>query len=105
MAINFEAANMAGYNNPKIEVFTAVADSGTLAVASAPSKTELIRCIHRGSIPAIMTTFADGSSGHLQWLVMWTMTDSDYSIFFSNGSYVLFYPAGSEHPLLQRINQ
>ena len=105
MAINFEAANMAGYNNPKIEVFEAVADSGTLAVASAPSKTELIRCMHRGSIPAIMMTFADGSAGHLQWLVMWTMTDRDYSIFFSNGPYVLFYPAGSERPQLQRVTQ
>ena len=105
MAINFEAANMAGYNNPKIEVFKAVADSSTLAVASAPSKTEIIRCLHRGSIPVIMTTYADGSSVFIQWLVMWTTTDSDYTIFFSNAALVLFYPKDSEHPQLQRISQ
>ena len=29
MAINFEAANMAGYNNPKIEVFKATIDPGS----------------------------------------------------------------------------
>ena len=28
MAINFEAANMAGYNNPKIEVFKAALAAG-----------------------------------------------------------------------------
>ena len=32
MAINFEAANMAGYNNPKIEVFKAIIDFGTNAI-------------------------------------------------------------------------
>ena len=104
MAINFEAANMAGYNNPKIEVFKAFADSGTLAVTSAPSKTELLRCMHRGSIPVIMTTYPDGSAGYILWLVMWAMNGSDCSIFFSNASYVLFYPVDSEHPALQRIN-
>ena len=53
MAINFEAANMAGYNNPKIEVFKAHSgDASTLD--EAPSKTDLLNCIHRGSVPFIM---------------------------------------------------
>lgn len=54
MAINFEAANMVGYNNPKIEVFKAILNYETNAITEAPSKTEIIRCLNRGSIPAIM---------------------------------------------------
>ena len=42
MAINFEAANMAGYNNPKIEVFKAAADPETNTITSAPSKPKLL---------------------------------------------------------------
>ena len=105
MAINFEAANMAGYNNPKIEVFKASVDPGTLAVASAPSKTELIKCMHRGSLPAIMTTYTDESAGFLQWLVMWTWNGSDYTIFFSNANYVLVYLPNSEHPEFKNVTK
>ena len=53
MAINFEAANMAGYNNPKIEVFKAHSSNAT-TLDAAPSKTDLLNCIHRGSVPFIM---------------------------------------------------
>ena len=105
MAINFEAANMAGYNNPKIEVFKAVVDPNTLAVASAPSKTELIKCMHRGSIPAIMTTYTDESAGFLQWLVMWTLNETGYTIFFSNAAFVLVYFPNSEQPQFQKVTQ
>ena len=38
MAINFEAANMAGYNNPKIEVFKATIDIENIKIIEAPSK-------------------------------------------------------------------
>ena len=105
MAFNFEAANMVGYNNPKIEVFKASVDSNTLAVTSAPSKTELIKCMHRGSLPAIMTTYTDESAGFLQWLVMWTFNGSDYTIFFSNAAYVLVYSPNSEQPQFQKTTQ
>ena len=50
MAINFEAANMVGYNNPKIEVFAITLGSDS-NIATAPSKSELINCTQRGSIP------------------------------------------------------
>lgn len=39
MAFNFEAANMAGYNNPKIEMFKATIDPTTKEISDAPSKT------------------------------------------------------------------
>ena len=58
MAFNFEAANMAGYNNPRIEVFKAHSgDASTLD--EAPSKTDLLNCIGRGTIPFIMLNVAD----------------------------------------------
>ena len=57
MAINFEAANMAGYNNPKIEVFKAVADT-EFKIVSAPKKSEIYDSLRRGCIPFIRL-FAD----------------------------------------------
>ena len=53
MAINFEAANMVGYNNPKIEVFTANANEN-LEIDSAPIKSDILRCLSRGSIPLLL---------------------------------------------------
>ena len=54
MSINFEAANMEGYNNPKIEVFKAdlAADGQTLA--HYPAKSAIIAAVNRGSIPFIL---------------------------------------------------
>ena len=54
MAINFEAANMAGYNNPKIEVFTAVLGETGVALTQYPNKDTILNCISRGSIPVIL---------------------------------------------------
>ena len=60
MAINFEAANMAGYNNPKIEVFTAHANED-LVIDSAPLKSDILQCLNRGGIPFILlASSADG---------------------------------------------
>ena len=53
MAINFEAANMAGYNNPKIEVFKAHANEN-LEIDNAPIKSEILHCLNRGCIPMIL---------------------------------------------------
>lgn len=103
MAINFEAANMAGYNNPTIEVFKASLTPSTLEVTSAPSKTEVIKCVRRGSIPAILATHPDGTTGFLLWLVTWTSSGSDDAIYFSNAGAVLFYPLDSEQPQFQKV--
>ena len=53
MAINFEAANMAGYNNPKIEVFKAHSNEN-MEIDNAPIKSEILQCLNRGSIPMIL---------------------------------------------------
>ena len=100
MAINFEAANMAGYNNPQIEVFKAVIDLGTNAISSAPSKTEIIRCLNRGSIPAIMSTSPDGSEGNLLWVLTWVTAPDGDTIMFGNVSLMIAYAHDSDSPLV-----
>lgn len=99
MAINFEAANMAGYNNPKIEVFKATIDLTTNKISDAPSKTEIISCLRRGSIPAIMLAALDGSESSLLWPHAWTSEDVGDSISFSNPSYVIIYNPDSDSPI------
>ena len=54
MAINFEAANMAGYNNPKIEVFKAALAADGQTLAQYPNKATIMAAISRGSIPFIL---------------------------------------------------
>ena len=54
MAINFEAANMAGYNNPKIEVFKATLAEDGQTLAQYPAKAAIMAAVNRGSIPLIL---------------------------------------------------
>ena len=54
MAINFEAANMAGYNNPKIEVFKAALAEDAKTLTQYPDKVTIMAAINRGSIPFIL---------------------------------------------------
>ena len=100
MAINFEAANMAGYNNPKIEVFNAVLDTMTNAIISAPSKTEIIRCLRRGIIPAIMCVSPAGSEGYLLWVYTWATDNEGDTIMFGNIALILMYTPDSESPIV-----
>ena len=99
MAINFEAANMAGYNNPKIEVFKAVMDNATQIISDAPNKQEIIRCLRSGSIPALAVISPDGSEGALLWIT--TYIDSEgVTIVFGESTYQIMYPPDSERPVL-----
>jgi len=100
MAINFEAANMAGYNNPKIEVFKAIINLETNAIIEAPHKTDIIRCLHRGSIPTIMCTSPDGSEGYLLWVYTWGSAAEGDIIMFGNKALIIAYDAGSDSPVV-----
>ena len=100
MAINFEAANMAGYNNPKIEVFKAIIDYGTNAITEAPRKTEIMRCLQRGSIPAIMCPSPDGSEGNLLWVYTWATDGSGDTIMFGNLGLLIAYFPDSDSPVV-----
>lgn len=101
MAINFEAANMAGYNNPKIEVFKAIVDYETNTISDAPNKQEIIRCLNRGSIPALMCTSPSGSDNNLLWISTWgTITDVGYTLQFSSTALLIVYAPDSETPVV-----
>ena len=100
MAINFEAANMAGYNNPKIEVFNTIVDFGTNAISGAPRKTEIIRCLRRGSIPALMCASPDGSEGHLLWIYTWATGNEGDTIMFSNNALLISYEPDTDSPVV-----
>ena len=100
MAINFEAANMAGYNNPQIEVFKAIIDFGTNAISDAPRRTEIIRCLNRGSIPAIMCTSPDGSVGHLLWVYTWSSDSEGDIVMFGSIALTIAYTPDSEQPVV-----
>ena len=100
MAINFEAANMSGYNNPKSEVFKAVVNPDNNTIISAPSKTEIKSCLNRGSIPLILLTYPDGSTIYaLRIHIVMSGAEGD-TIYFSNGTMVLLYSPDSEQPTM-----
>lgn len=93
MAINFAAANMAGYNNPQIEVFKATIELATNKFIDAPSKTEIIRCLSRGSIPAILSAATDGSDTLLYWITgLSTDVEGDTIIFSAGSSQIIYLP-------------
>ena len=100
MAINFEAANMAGYNNPKIEVFKAVVNPDNDTIISAPSKTEIKSCLNRGAIPLMLLTYPDGSIVYVLWIHSAQPDVTGDTIYFGNGSLMFIYPADSEQPVL-----
>ena len=62
MAINFEAANMAGYNNPRVQVFpvtTKIAGSG-VTVVGAPSYSAITNVVKSGCMPVLFVTLPTG---------------------------------------------
>ena len=81
MAINFEAANMAGYNNPKIEVFEA--SLGETGIEKYPRKSVILDCINRGSVPFILVTF--GSSRLPGYLLPFSFIDLDTNAIYFSG--------------------
>ena len=63
MAINFEAANMAGYNNPQMQVFPVtveLAGSQGVIVVGAPSYSTFTNIIKSGYMPTLFVTLPTG---------------------------------------------
>ena len=65
MAINFEAANMVGYNNPKIVVLKAEVNLTT--VISAPKLADIKNLYKSGFIPVIRVTDQGTGGSTLLW--------------------------------------
>ena len=100
MAINFEAANMAGYNNPEIEVFKAVVNPDNDTIISAPSKTKIKGCLNRGSIPLMLLSYPDGSAVYVLCITIVMSGAEGETIYFSNGTMVFLYSPDSEQPTM-----
>ena len=81
MSINFAAANMAGYNNPQIEVFEAVLAETGASLAQYPDKSIILNCLSRGSIPVIILRF--DTAGYLMLLNDYDAGEIGTSINFS----------------------
>ena len=64
MSINFAAANMAGYNNPEIEVFPLTVNDN-LEIVETPNQSVLSDCINRGSVPFLRITTSDYTSVYI----------------------------------------
>lgn len=100
MAINFEAANMAGYNNPKIEVFKATLENDGNAdkIVEYPPQPTIVECINRGSIPFILLDNA-GSA----FLLSLHSISSEGDMYFivtskSAGEHILAYTSDPNEP-------
>ena len=99
MAINFAAENMAGYNNPKIEVFKAIMDNATHIISDAPNKQEIIRCLCRGSIPALVVVTPDRSEINMVWMAGYYTDSEGEGIAFGESPYQILYPPSNEQPI------
>ena len=82
MAINFEAANMAGYNNQKIEVFEVVL--GETGIVKFPKKSVILDCINSGSVPFILITY--GSSYDPVYLLPLSFIDTEMNAIYFCGT-------------------
>ena len=105
MAINFEAANMAGYNNPRIEVFKAVTTDNGTSLLSYPDKAAILAAINRGSIPFLLVT--SNANTLLLPLTSFRTSGDTYIITFgctlpmTTNSFAIFgveYPDGNSNP-------
>ena len=62
MSINFEAANMVGYNNPDVCILRAAFDATGSEVLSAPSFATINNLVKSGFMPVVYVTVAGGDS-------------------------------------------
>ena len=64
MAINFEAANMAGYNNPEIEIVTFLLGAASNTETRATYET-ISKILKRGAIPFLSIPDPSGAGGQV----------------------------------------
>ena len=64
MATNFEAANMAGYNNPKIEIVTFLLNAAG-DTETRPTYETISKILKRGTIPFLSIPDPSGGAGQV----------------------------------------
>ena len=67
MSINFEAANMAGYNNPPVQVLkvTTKVAGGGINVDNAPSYSAITNIVKSGCMPVLFVALPTGDKAVL----------------------------------------
>ena len=83
MAINFAAANMAGYNNPQIEVFEFTFNDN-LEITESPNQSVLSDCINRGSVPFLRAATTDHNTVYILPITYITQQAAGLEFCFSN---------------------
>lgn len=77
MAINFAAANMAGYNNPEIRMILVTTDLGSGAFIDPPSYADIQNICKSGAFPVLCVTDADRSFAYILPLSSYTSDVSE----------------------------
>ena len=90
MAINFEAANMEGYNNPKIKIIPVTIEAD--AVINPPSYTELSNICKSGEYPVIHVT--DNDRGRYYILPISSYTNENITFCATYRSEETLYSVG-----------
>ena len=94
MAINFEAANMAGYNNPRFTVLKAEAEA-LGALISYPSYEEVTGLIASGVIPLLAVRTPGGTDPAVEHiLALAALYDNGPIAFSSPVATVVYDPEG-----------
>lgn len=101
MSINFEAANMVGYNNPGTEIITLVKD-GSSNFINPPSYDKMRAYLSSGEVPMLFVTAEGGETGILYQLVEYSETEN--KIRFSNSANAIEFCAGCEVPAVVEIS-
>lgn len=99
MAINFAAANMAGYNNPQIEVFEVIYPPEGSTLIDFPRKSVILDCIKRGTVPVLMATNTDRTEIYILYLSTLASTAEKYLIAFSSCS----KPSSADPPIIVTV--
>ena len=96
MAINFAAANMAGYNNPNIEVLPLVTDGGN-TIIDYPDYGKILKILRSGRVPILHITSTGREYGQLLQL-------NTYSTPNQMISFIHSYLVSSDTGLLTQVD-
>ena len=99
MAINFAAANMAGYNNPQIEVFEAIYPDEGATLIEYPRKSVILDCIKRGTVPVLAATNAGRTEMYILYLGTLGSSAGNFLVSFSNSS----KPTAQDPPIIVSV--
>ena len=105
MSINFEAANMAGYNNPEVYMLRATvnADTGVISAPSVPAINNIVKsgfmpiiCLTGGGNTFVLPLVSISADGDCVFSSIYLATDGSYTPIVST----LVFSQNSDTPTL-----